>query len=226
MGFPPSFYDYSQPTSSTTSTPTSASTATTTSSFITIESIDVSGRAIIKIHSRILKKEVLNDIQLDLDNLDHLNDKIKVAATRAMEKKGRKGCSVDEVYGIIQSHFHELIRRSLKYTVADLAFTALNNNSGRRINDFESSSMKSLKEMRKVVSGTKDVFINYAKDVGVKTTEDIIEQNLAGIGFSEAQVHQSMSSIHNAINERFFDRNSSSSSSSSDSTATTSESSE
>lgn len=209
IGFPPSFYEESQ-THEAASTSSSTSQPSSSSSFITIESIDFSGKAIIKTHSRILNKELIQDVEIDLDNLDYLNDKIKDAAIKATKQNGgggRKGCSIEEVERIIQTHFNELIRKLLKFAVADLAFTAFNNNKHEKENNQKNESyvLSSMKDMKKAMKGTKDAFVKYAKDVGVKTTEDI-GHNLAEIGFSEEQVNRSMDSINDMIHEKLFDR--------------------
>lgn len=158
-GFPPSFYSETKDVKS--------------KSFLTIGSIDLSGKFVIRIHSRTLGKQLINDIEFDLNNLDDLNEKIKNEAQQVVKINGRRGCTTDELYDVIRVYFNNLLQNALKRVAADLTFGTINGDT--------ELGLPSLNEAKKVLSNSKETLLKYVKSVGEKTNDDI-ERNLSDLG--------------------------------------------
>ena len=163
-GFPPTFYTYTTTAAATTE----SSSSTNSNSFVTIGSIDLSGKAILKLYSRTLDKELVDDIQLlNLENLNKLNQRIQNESQKALERYGRRGCSTGDLYNIIETYFNQLLRRILTQAATDITLGALtNNNIGTGLDSIN-------KDVKNVLSSSKEMILRYAKNVGDKTNNDI-----------------------------------------------------
>ncbi len=89
-------------------------------SFVRIGSIDLSGNVIAKVKSRPLKKN-LAEVTFALDTFDPLDDQIKIHSLEKLAKTGRRGCTTDELYTMIQSYIGGILKQVLADTVEDVA---------------------------------------------------------------------------------------------------------
>ncbi len=96
-----------------------------------------------------------------------MNRRVRKEAEKVLATNGRRGCSTDALYDIIQSYFSDLLKKSLKQAAVDLTFSALNN-------DFKSTGLGSINnDLKNVLSSSQEVLMRYAKGVGDKTNKDI-----------------------------------------------------
>lgn len=110
----------------------------------------------------------MDDIQLlNLENLNKLNQRIQNESQKALERYGRRGCSTGDLYNIIESYFNQLLRRILTQAATDITLGALtNNNIGTGLDSIN-------KDVKNVLSSSKEMILRYAKNVGDKTNNDI-----------------------------------------------------
>lgn len=148
IGFPPELYD---------STDTSAS-----STFIRIGSIQTTGQVRLKIRSRPLDKDMVEDIIFDLRKIQEIDDQIKTASKVARQRTGRRGIQTDHLYEIINNYFNFQIQQFLKVALADIALGALNGENSETI-----------KGAKKLFSTAIDIGMKYTKDIGDKADETI-----------------------------------------------------
>jgi len=189
IGFPPTFYDYKETDNDTVNNKQSKSLLST---FITIGSIDLSGKVVLRVQSRVLDKKVVDDVEFDLDKLDVINENIKNTASEAMKKNGRKGCTTDEIYDILQSAFNGILQQLLKSTLMDLAWSAVNGNS----------ESKALHEGRKAFLGAKGSILGYVKNVEDKTKKDF-SQNLGDLGLNANDIDLAKNLFRSSTNSLF-----------------------
>ena len=140
----------------------------------------------IKVRSRVLDKQIIKDVEFDLDYyLDSINERIKNAAEKSLKSKGRRGCTTDEVETIIRKHFNGLLHELVTSAAADLAFGKLNGsetNGERKLSTTQPSIVA-----KKALSRAKEILSSYSKSVGDKTTKDI-EKNAIEIGINSEQI--------------------------------------
>jgi len=134
------------------------------------------GEIRLKIRSRALDKNLVEDIVFDLENVRAMNRQILAASKRSEQETGRRGCTTEELYDIIQSYFNYQIQQLVKTTAADLAFSALNRKDGRTVND-----------AKKFISGARDIAMKYAHDVGDKADEHVGSLGM-GLGIGKADL--------------------------------------
>jgi hypothetical protein len=127
-----------------------------TSSFVRFSSIDLSGKAVIQVASRPLKKDI-RVVTLDMDIADSINAKIRELSKSNKASTGRPGCTTTELSTLLQSYFTELIRGVLASTLKDVASDP-------------SSFSRAINQVR---TTTSDSVLSYASDAGRKTGEDI-----------------------------------------------------
>lgn len=173
VGFPPSLYNY-------TETETNDKNY---KSVVTIGSIELSGKVILKIFSRVLQQEIVQDVEFDLKNFDSLNERIKRESNLALKTNGRKGCSTDLLYSIIQKHFTDLLKKILTQKATDLAIR------GQSLND----------DVKNVLTGSRETILKYAKNVGEKTNDDI-ERKLNEMGVRPEHVDLAKQVASNWLN--------------------------
>eukprot|EP00547_Thalassionema_nitzschioides_P016013 CAMPEP_0194253804 /NCGR_PEP_ID=MMETSP0158-20130606/30646_1 /TAXON_ID=33649 /ORGANISM="Thalassionema nitzschioides, Strain L26-B" /LENGTH=347 /DNA_ID=CAMNT_0038991617 /DNA_START=44 /DNA_END=1087 /DNA_ORIENTATION=+ len=168
LGFPPSFYEEEED---------SKASCDTSSSFVRFGDLKMPGAVDFKVRSKSLNK-TLSDIQIPLDKSKELSQMIRHAAKEADDRSGRKGCTTDEMYTIIQSFFARQLQDLLKFAAVDLALHG-------------ASESTTLREIKKSISGAKDTIIDYAKDAGDKT----INEQLSKFGLDQEQIN----SLKNAV---------------------------
>eukprot|EP01083_Nonionella_stella_P259043 884779_1 len=165
-GFPPKMYDMVK--SSSGYVRTSAA-----SSFIRIGSISTTGEVRLHIKSRPLEKDLIPPVTFNMDIAKIINQEIQIASNRAQSDSldGRRGCTTEEVYQIIQSCFGQQAQDILKSVAGDLTMAA-----------FKGSS-RTVTDAKRVWLEVKDVAAKYAKDVGDKTGQELDRRfEKAGIG--------------------------------------------
>jgi len=168
-GFPPNFYDNDD---------ASTTASTTESTFLRIGSIRMVGEIRLKIRSRPLDKDLVEDIVFDLGKLEEMNNQIRSASQRAKEKTGRRGLKTEELYEIINVYFNRQIQQLVKIAAADLALGAFSRDSGG----------KTVKDAKKLLSGAMGVAMKYSKDVGKKADENF-ESNLKNLGMGPRELN-------------------------------------
>ena len=89
-------------------------------SFVRIGSIDLSGNVIAKLKSRPLQK-TLTDVKFDLDTFDPLDDQIKLQSLENLAQTGRRGCTTEELYGLIQNYMGALLKQVVSDVLAEIA---------------------------------------------------------------------------------------------------------
>jgi hypothetical protein len=142
-GFPPEFSE--------------EESSSVTSSFLRIGSIDLSGTVIASLQSRPLKKEITS-IKFDLDTLDPLDRDIKNQSMENLATLGRRGCTTEELYSLIQKYFGRMLRETLSDVLEDLA---ADGGKGK------------MEEVNRVVNLTKDSIAKYVDDAGDWTGEQV-----------------------------------------------------
>ena len=70
--------------------------------------------------SRPLKKELAH-LQFSLDTFDPLDEKIKAQALENLANTGRRGCTTDELYALIQSVMTDILKKFLADIIDDFA---------------------------------------------------------------------------------------------------------
>ena len=179
-GFPPKMAtEYVNPVSQQDlSLPPSAS-----SSFIKIGGLDVEGSVRLKVVSRALGgKELCPDFVFEMKNLVELSDRIKYASEESFRKTGKKGCTTDELYQIIEEFFKVKLRKLMQSTLTDIARGALDPKYG---------GSKTIEETKRVFAGARSTFDKYTKnvaDVTGKRVENKLANQLSRWGLSEEQI--------------------------------------
>ncbi len=165
-GFPPYFVDPEFITSAPTST------------FVRIGSIEMMGEIRLRIRSRPLDQELVEEIVFDLKKLEEMNKQIRQAAQRAEQKTGRRGLTTKELHQIIKVYFNRQINQRVKLAAADLAVGALTGDG----------HSKTIRDANKFLSNAREIAMKYSGDVGKKADEEFESQlkNL-GLGPNELQ---------------------------------------
>ena len=164
IGFPPQLYDEDDTTAGQT--------------FVRVGGIAVKGEIRLKLRSRPLDKNLYDDIVFDLGNLRDLSKLISAVSKLAYEKTGRRGCTTEEVYDIIQSYFNRQIHQMVKSTAIYIALGAFN----------PEDKGKTVKDAKKILSIGRDVAMKYAKDVEKKADEQI-DNNFKTMGISRSDLN-------------------------------------
>jgi hypothetical protein len=144
-GFPPAFSEEDQTELEADET-----------SFFRIGSIDLSGSITACIKSRPLNQEI-SVVHFDLDAFDPLDRDIQNQALENLAISGRRGCTTDELYVLLQSYFGRKLRQVLSETLEDLA----------------DGGKETFQEVNRVVSLTKNSISQYVESVGDWTEEQV-----------------------------------------------------
>ena len=179
IGFPPQLYDEDDTTAGQT--------------FVRVGGIAVKGEIRLKLRSRPLDKNLYDDIVFDLGNLRDLSKQISAVSKVAYEKTGRRGCTTEEVYDIIQSYFNRQIHQMVKSTAIDIALGVFN----------PEDKGKTVKDAKKILSIGRDVAMKYAKDVEKKADEQI-DNNFKTLGISRSDLNLMARDIFKASKQSFF----------------------
>lgn len=160
-GFPPELPD-EDPTAK------KRSKAKKKESFVRIGSIDLSGKIVAQIKSRPLKKD-LTEVKFALDAFDPLDEQIKTQSLENLAKTGRRGCTTDELYNLIQTFVGSMIKQALAETFEDVA----------------GGGTKTFDKVDNVVKLTRKSVTNYINDAGEWSEgqiQDKLNQSLAKWG--------------------------------------------
>mmetsp|Transcript_42572 Transcript_42572/g.43138 ORF Transcript_42572/g.43138 Transcript_42572/m.43138 type:complete len:387 (-) Transcript_42572:329-1489(-) len=182
IGFPPQLYDEDE-------TVDSSSEAST---FVRIGGIGVKGQIRIKLRSRPLDKDLCDDIVFDFDNLKTLSNQISAASKAAQKETGRRGCTTEELYNIIQSYFNRQIHQKIKSSAVDIAMGVYKPESGG----------KTIRDAKKLFSIGRDVAMKYANDIGQKADEHV-DDNINNLGISRSDLNLMARGILNASRDSF-----------------------
>lgn len=168
VGFPPKLY-YSE----------EGSKSTASSAFVRFGNIEMSGEVRLRVKSKPLEKNLIEDIVIDLRQLHSLSRQIQVAAKKSEEVTGRRGCSTEELYEILSKYFGDQIKKFLKLTATDLALNALIRDKGES---------KTVNDVKRAWSGAVNAAMNYAQSVGDKA-EGHIDESLKQFGLGKDELN-------------------------------------
>ena len=132
----------------------------------------------------------------DLDNLNFLSNQISAASKAAHRETGRKGCTTEELYDIIQSYFSRQIQQLVKSTAVDIAMGAFNPEDGG----------KTMRDAKTLLSIGRDVAIKYVKEVGQKADEHA-DENLNNLGISRSDLNLLARNIFKTSKDSFAAKN-------------------
>lgn len=177
IGFPPQLYDEDEIVDSSSAV----------STFVRIGGIGVKGQIRLKLRSRPLDKDLCDDIVFDFDNLKTLSHQISAASNAAQEKTGRRGCTTEELYDIIQSYFKRQIHQRVKSSAVDTAMGAFTPERGG----------KTIRDAKKRFSIGRGVAMKYANDIGQKADEHV-DDNINNLGLSSSDLKLMARGILNA----------------------------
>ena len=116
-------------------------------SFLRIGSIDLSGKVIALLKSKPLQKD-LAEVKFALDTFDPLDEQIKARALENLAKTGRRGCTTDELYTLIQNFMGGILKQVLVDTFEEVT----------------SGEGKTFDKVDNVVKLTKKSVANYVND--------------------------------------------------------------
>lgn len=166
VGFPPKLYY-------------SGEGSTTSSTFVRFGNIEMSGEVRVRVKSKQLEKNLVEDIVIDLRQLHSLSRQIQVAAKKSEEVTGRRGCSTDELYEILSKYFGDQIKKFLKLTATDLALNALIRDKGES---------KTMNDVKRAWSGAVGAAMNYTQSIGDKA-EGHIGESLKQFGLGKDELN-------------------------------------
>lgn len=158
-GFPPSlYYDYQKMPSSN-------------STFVRIGSLQLGGDVRVHIESRPLHRPIVKDLKWPMETLGGLYAKIQATSNANLASTGRRGCTTDELYDIVQDYFGERLKTFIKERVKDVAEV---------IQDvgMETAKTRTVDEARRIASSVGGVMKDYSEQA-VQTTERNLEGSLA-----------------------------------------------
>lgn len=148
-----------------------SSSSSDSSSFVRIGSLDLKGKVVANIKSRPLKKD-LAEAKLALDTFDALGQKIKTQSLENLASTGRRGCTTDELYTMVQKYVSGLIQ--------DVLIEVLNDVAG--------GGTKTLDNVDKVVKLSKKNVSKYFNEAGEWTGEQAqnkLAERLATLGLTD-----------------------------------------
>ena len=128
-----------------------------TSSFVRVGKIDLSGDFSVILLSKPMKKD-LGTFKLSLDTFDELDREIRFLSNKNLVETGRKGCTTDELYTLIQRYFGRKLRGLLLEVAQDLS-----NEDGSKTTD----------SVNKIVGSARKSVLMYANDASSWTGEKI-----------------------------------------------------
>ena len=152
MGFPPQF-----PEKDPSTVPPQQQKNDSTSSFVRVGKIDLSGDFSVILLSKPMKKD-LGTFKFSLDTFDELDSEISLLSKKNLVENGRKGCTTDELYALIQRFFGRKLRGLLLEVAQDLS-----NEEGS----------KTTESVNKIVRSARGSVLKYANDAGAWTGENI-----------------------------------------------------
>jgi hypothetical protein len=88
-----------------------------------------------------------------LDSLDVLNEEIKKCSDVNLSQTGRRGCTTNELYGLIQAFVTDKIRTFVASTAYDLV-----------TNPFQDDETGTVRDLKRILSGATSTILSYASD--------------------------------------------------------------
>jgi len=208
-GFPPKLLFYDDDEKNKGSSPLPPISSVSSSSFIRIGGIDLVGKAVVEIRSRILQKPITEDLVLELDAWKELSSEISKASSNPKKKddNGRPGCTTEELYKIIELYFS----KKLKYLAATVLVDLVESTTSKGDKQATTTSILASK-MKKITSNIQNTFSTYTRDVGetLQTQmEEYLEAELPIVGFLPNEIVEklkgfSRSAIGSASDGTFF----------------------
>lgn len=153
--------------------------SSSSSSFVRIGSIDLSGNVVALLKSRPLKKN-LAEVKFALDTFDTLDDQIKAQSLENLANTGKRGCTTEELYSLIQAYVGGILKQVLADTFDDVT------GGGTKTSD----------SVDRVVKLTKKSVSKYFNDAGEWTGEQVqnkLAERLQRWGASNDQSKQAAS---------------------------------
>lgn len=144
------------------------------STFVRFGGIKFGGEVKLQIRSRPLDQKLCEDIVFDLQMLDDFSRKVNEVATKdvsSKEKGGRKGCTTEELYDIIEKYFRKKTQKIVKETAMDIINSKLSSNT----------DSQTVRNAKRTFIGVKDNVSIYARKVRDKTSnqmEQVVSQKL------------------------------------------------
>ena len=145
-----------------------STTTSIASSFLRINSIDLSGAVKAQLRSRPLDRDIAPILAFDLDLLDDLNDQIQRCSDYNLAQTGRRGCTTDELYELIQAFVADKVRGFIASTAYDLV-----------TNPFQPDDTRAVRDAKNIISGATSSLLSYATDASIVKGKDI-HQSVTG----------------------------------------------
>jgi hypothetical protein len=152
------------------------------STFLRFSSIDLSGTVKAKLRSRPLDRDIAPILAFDLDSLDHLNAQIQRYSDINLSQTGRRGCTTDELYLLIQDFVTEKVRVFVASTAYDLV-----------TNTFQEGDTAMVRDAKRLISEATSSILNYAVDASKAKGKDIhlaVANRLENIGLPVYKLEQ------------------------------------
>lgn len=133
------------------------------STFVRIGSIQLDGNITCEINSRPLDRSIAN-VTFGMDAFEPLYRQIRNVSEANLASTGRRGCTTDELYALVQSYFLEKLRKFLSDAAEDMVVGAVSDEGSRTI-----------REARKLLASAGEIAKSYAGDASKKTGESLQE---------------------------------------------------
>ena len=135
------------------------------STFVRIGGINFGGEIKVQIRSRPLDQKLCEDFVFDLQMLDDFSRRVNEVATKEVskEKGGRKGCTTEELYDIIEKYFRKKTQKIIKETAMDIINSKISPNTDSH----------TIINAKRTFVGVKDNVSDYAKKVRERTSNQM-----------------------------------------------------
>ena len=133
-----------------------------TSAFLRIGSIYLSGAVKAQLRSRPLDRDIAPILAFELDLLDDLNNQIQRCSDFNLAQTGRRGCTTDELYELIQAFVTDKVRGFIASTAYDLV-----------TNPFQPDDTRAVRDVKHFISGATSSLLSYATDSSIVKERDI-----------------------------------------------------
>lgn len=162
------------------------------STFIRIGGIRLIGEIKLKLRSKPLDQDLVEDIVFDLRKIAELSNQIRRASDHAKDKTGRRGLKTEELYEIIYIYFNEQIQQLVKIAATDLALGAINRDT----------QGKTVRDAKKLLGSAVNVAMKYSKNVGDKADEQFGD-NLMSLGVGAKELDQLRNAFKSSADNLF-----------------------
>ncbi|KAL3910608.1 MAG: hypothetical protein SGILL_007626 [Bacillariaceae sp.] len=141
--------------------------------FVRISSVDFSGDISITFRSRPLGKDMAV-LQLDLDTFDELDREIRDRSEENLINTGRKGCTTDEVYKLVERFFGRKLKDLAASNVEDV---------------LQGREMSTLHDIKRAWSSTSSSASGYVGDAKGYTKEKLKGKLAESLGISKDTIN-------------------------------------